>query len=332
MKKFFCLMFTLVILATLPCANAESVGSFDGTWVSETIYYEGIALPADVFGFDMNVTIATTSMGAIVDVYSESMEMNTRDIFETNDGELILEGISRFVYADNEHIHLFMDADGDSTYVVLKRDSEILTDTETATKEYEVSERAKEVVVRGTSDVIVSDWAFIEGDYHNQAIIALTNVSNQIIPELNVQIVFYDEKGDVIGTCNDGHDVILPGSTVVTEKQLYDRERSDYASVEVILKAMNDNSYENHTENLAIKESVTKSGVFLQITNNDKVSIDEVEIAVVYYKNGIPVGADTKEIYNLNSGDTYTLDYYGYKTFGADAHRYFVNQAHTFGF
>lgn len=322
----FCLLFTTSALAI-------SVTDFDGTWSAETVYYEGVTLPADIFGFDMDVSIATTNMGAIVEVDSVSMEMDTRDIFEFVNDELVLEGISRFVYEDDSHIHLYMDADGDSTYIVLSRNEGEAISEEVIPEQTPIpvviSESAKDIVVTGTDKIVVSDWGLNEENYRSRMVLALTNTSGEIIPYIDLQVILYDKDGHIIATETDGHDAVLSGSTVITSKRI-DNEALDYASVEVIIDTERyTNSYTNHAESLDIVGDVSGDNVFLQVTNNAKKTISEVEIVVVYYKNGVIVGADDDEVYDLAVGKKHIFEFSGYKTCGADEYKVFINQAHT---
>lgn len=195
---------------------------------------------------------------------------------------------------------------------------------------YKISDSAKEVHTKGTENIIVTDWAYVEDDWHDSIVLALTNVSDSIIPELEAQIVFYDSEGNVIGMEKDRHDAILPGSTVITETMLLGEDVGDYASVEVTLDDSGTNNYENHADKLDIEGNVNGDNVFLQVTNTDTETIEEVEIAVVYYKDDLIVGADTEETFDLGVGSTYTLEFNGYKEYHANRYRYFVNQAHTF--
>lgn len=322
----FCLLFTTSALAI-------SITDFDGTWSAETVYYEGVALPADIFGFDMDVSIATTNMGAIVEVYSVSMQMDTRDIFEFVNDELVLEGISRFVYEDDSHIHLRMDADSDLTYIVLVRNEDETVSEEVVPAQTPIpiviSESAKDIVVTGTDKIVVSDWGFNKENYRNRMVLALTNVSAETVPDISLQVIFYDKDGNIIGMEKDGHDVVLSGSTVITTKRITN-EVSDYASVEVIIDTERyTNSYTNHAESLEIDGDVSGDKVFLQVTNNAKQTISEVEIAVVYYKNGMIVGADDDTVVDLAVGKKHIFEFSGYETCGADEYKIFVNKAHT---
>lgn len=322
----FCLLFTTSALAI-------SVTDFDGEWSAETVYYEGVALPADIFGFDMEVSIATTNMGAIVEVDSVAMEMDTHDIFEFINDELVLEGISRFVYEDDSHIHLYMDADGDSTYIVLARNGDEVVSEEVIPEQtpipVAISESAKDVVVTGTDKIVVSDWGLVQEDYRNYLVLALTNISNETIPDIDLQIIFYNENGGIIAIEDDEHDVVLSGSTVVTTKRIGD-EALNYASVEVAIDTERyTNTYTNHAESLDIVGDVSGDNVFLQVTNNAKKTISEVEIVVVYYKNGVIAGVDDDEVYDLAVGKKHIFEFSGYKTCGADEYKVFINQAHT---
>lgn len=169
-----------------------------------------------------------------------------------------------------------------------------------------------------------------DGDRYAGALIS--NNSTEQIGELEIQFLFYDADGKIIGTESDGHDAILPGSTVVSfvsdmdVPQSYDR--MDYKlSVDVEANS----GYENHAAKVKIDTNVGDDCVILQITNNADVDIEELEYAVVFYKDGKVVDmGNGVDVYDIEAGDTVIEEY---SSWGVDFDTYvvYLNQAHTFG-
>ena len=186
--------------------------------------------------------------------------------------------------------------------------------------------------VTGTDKVIVTDWALIEDDYDINLVMAFKNISGKTIPDFEVEVLFYDSDGNIIDQAKDGHDVVLPGATVVSRDALYNNEVLQYSEVEVIIDTEKyTNRYKNHTDNLSIKTNTSGKSVFLTIVNNDSVEIDEIEIVVVYYdKNGKIIGSAENEIRSLASGRKTVMEFSGYDSETVDHFQYYVNQAHTF--
>jgi len=177
----------------------------------------------------------------------------------------------------------------------------------------------------------VTDWALVKEDYGARLILEFTNTGSESIPDMEVEMVLYDKGGNIIDTESDGHDVFLPGSTVVTQKSISKDVAEAFGSLKINIDTEKySNHYVNHVENLDIKGSVNGEKVFLQVRNNDPEEIDEIEIVVVFYKDGKIAGAKEQEITHLSSGQEHVFEFSGYESAGADSYRYFVNQAHTF--
>ena len=188
------------------------------------------------------------------------------------------------------------------------------------------------MTVIGTDKVVVNNWALVGSSYRVQLVVEFTNVSDEIIPDFEAQIVFYDADGNIIEMEKDGHDVVLPGSTVVTEKGVYNDAILQYDTVEVMVDTEKyTNRYVNHADKLTIKDNTSGNKVFLQVTNNDSEEIEEIEIVVVYYdKDNKIIGASEEEIHDLSAGKKTIMEFSGYDENATDHYVYYVNQAHTF--
>ncbi len=156
----------------------------------------------------------------------------------------------------------------------------------------------------------------------------ITNNSSSIIDELEVQINYKNGSGETIDMDTDGHDMVLPGSTVVS-KMSAPEEYSDYEIVSDVQLGCHP-SYKNHADKISITSNPGDDCVIIEITNNDDVSIDEIEYAMVYYKGDEVAHIDyPQDIYDVEAGKTVTekaspfdVDY--------DSYEVYLNQAHTF--
>lgn len=157
----------------------------------------------------------------------------------------------------------------------------------------------------------------------------ITNESETIIDELQVQINYKDENGTTIDVQDDWHDMVLPGSTVVSR---IDTPQS-FADFEIVsqIELETHPSYENHVNQVEITSNKGEKGIIVEITNNAEVMIDEIELIAVLY-NGEEITEVTypDDIMDVQPGQKVTekID-----TFGAKYDRFeiYVNQAHTFG-
>ncbi len=174
-----------------------------------------------------------------------------------------------------------------------------------------------------------------------QVAVFITNNSQTIIDELEVKINYLDSNNMVIDQDTDGHDMVLPGYTVVSKMDVPSVEFAD-AQIEYNIELNAHRSYVNHSEDVVIASNPGDGCVMVQITNNSDVNIDEIEIDVVLFKGDDVVTITyPQDIYDLGAGQSTTekVDVYSLKTFsnlvyGTDYDRIevYLNQAHTFGF
>lgn len=162
----------------------------------------------------------------------------------------------------------------------------------------------------------------IEGD----VVVFLTNNNTYAIPDIELQIVYYQD-GDIINTDEDGHDVLVPGNTVVSKMDAPD----NYDDFEVIPTVEWDNNYKNWIYNLNVSSNFGDDGnVILQIENIGNVDIEEVEYIVVFYSGEQIVNTSfAQDIRDLKAGDkaVENVDIYDAEF---DSYTVYINQAHTF--
>ncbi len=174
-----------------------------------------------------------------------------------------------------------------------------------------------------------------------QVVVLATNNSETVIDDLELELNFLNSSGSVIASEEDGHDMVLPGSTVVS---VMDAPSSGFDDVESNYHVSLDvyPGYENHSEDVSVESNPGDNGVIVRITNNGDVSIDEIEYLVLAYKgNDIVTASHPNDILNLAPGSTETeeVSFYNDKTYefyvygkDYDSIKVYLNQAHTFGF
>ena len=156
-----------------------------------------------------------------------------------------------------------------------------------------------------------------------------------------VKVNYLDSNNMVIDQDSDGHDMVLPGHTVVSKMDVPGVEFAD-AQIEYEIELNKYSSYVNHSDDVVIASNPGNGCVMVQITNNSDVTIDEIEIDVVLFKGeDIVTIMYPTDIYDLGAGQSTTekVDVYSSKTYenftyGTDYDRVevYLNQAHTFGF
>lgn len=156
----------------------------------------------------------------------------------------------------------------------------------------------------------------------------ITNNSHTIIDELDIQVQYFDDSKSIIDAEEDGHDMILPGHTVVSRMNAPDKfaEIRTECSIELGVNS----GYINHADDVKTSANKGDNCVIVQITNDSNVKIEEIEYAVVFYKGDVVASISYPEdIYDVPENKTITKKVSAY---GAEFDRFevYLNQAHTF--
>ncbi len=287
---------------------------------------------------------------------------NSKNYHDLTDYALLASGDdSKTINYDNGEISYEVSMMGVTTTVTLKKSEDVKVSTQKPTAKTETSNEAgitegnadastgissstyDEPASAGESTEEVSKQLEITSKptQDGQVAVFITNNSQTIIDELEVKINYLDSNNMVIDQDTDGHDMVLPGYTVVSKMDVPSVEFAD-AQIEYNIELNAHRNYVNHSEDVVISSNPGDGCVMVQITNNSDVNIDEIEIDVVLFK-GEDVVTITypQDIYDLGAGQSTTekVDVYSVKTFsnlvyGTDYDRIevYLNQAHTFGF
>ena len=172
-----------------------------------------------------------------------------------------------------------------------------------------------------------------------QVAVFATNNSDTVIDELELQINYIDENGNTIDMDTDGHDMVLPGYTVVSKMDVPSVDFAD-AQIEYEVSLGDHPSYVNHSEDVVVESNPGNDCVIVKITNNSDVQIREIEYDVVLFKgDDVVTICYPNDIYDVAPGATETEkeSVYSAKTYqplkyGTDYDRIevYLNQAHTF--
>lgn len=162
----------------------------------------------------------------------------------------------------------------------------------------------------------------------NKMAVFLTNNNKIIIDDLELKVNFYDSNNKIIDLGEDGHDMILPGATVVS--QIDDvPDNYDHYDTKINVSLGINSSYENHAKNVDLSYNKGNDCVIVNIKNNDKVKIDEIEFIVLTYKDNKLIDVKyPQDVENLEPGDTDTEKIDTFEAY--DRVEVYLNQAHTF--
>lgn len=158
----------------------------------------------------------------------------------------------------------------------------------------------------------------------------ITNTSEAVVDELDVQVNYKDADGKIIDLDEDGHDMILPGYTVVSKMDAPDEYADFEATVDIELGV--NPRYKNHSDDVSISSNQGDECIIVEITNNSDISIDEIEYVVVLYKGEDIVSVCyPNDITDVAAGKTVIEKE---STYGDEYDKFevYLNQAHTFGF
>ncbi len=172
-----------------------------------------------------------------------------------------------------------------------------------------------------------------------QVAVFATNNSDTIIDELELQINYIDENGNIIDMDTDGHDMVLPGYTVVSKMDVPSVNFAD-AQIEYEVSLGDHPRYVNHSEDVIVESNPGNDCVIVKITNNSDVQIREIEYDVVLFKgDDVVTICYPNDIYDVAPGATetekesvYSVKTYQPLKYGTDYDRIevYLNQAHTF--
>lgn len=157
----------------------------------------------------------------------------------------------------------------------------------------------------------------------------ITNSSDCIIDELSVQLNYKNAEGTTIDTDEDWHDMVLPGSTVVS--RIDTPESYEDYEIQTNIELGTHPKYKNHAENVIVNSNQGDKCIIVEITNNSDVVLDEVEyIAVLYQGDNIVTVEYPQNVMDVPVGQTITEKV---NTFRDEYDRFeiYLNQAHTFG-
>lgn len=157
----------------------------------------------------------------------------------------------------------------------------------------------------------------------------ITNNSDEVVDDISATIYYMNEDSQVVDMDEDWQDVVLPGYTVVSRID----QAEDYSSAKLELKCEYGihPDYENHSEGVSLSANEGEDCIIVQIQNNTDIVIEEIEYAVVYYRDrkvasvGYP-----KDVYDVTAGDMAIEKEY-LPSVEFDGFEIFLNQAHTFG-
>ena len=130
-------------------------------------------------------------------------------------------------------------------------------------------------------------------------LVAIIKNNNDIDVSLNLEVNFYDKEGNPLGSDNSNI-FVSNNSEMATCFTDIPKNYSDYK----ITFTADEPSFKDFTDKIKIKDNDTGEQLAVEITNNAKQTIEEVNIDVVYYKDSKIIGFDANGENDVKNNDS----------------------------
>ena len=167
---------------------------------------------------------------------------------------------------------------------------------------------------------------------HDKSLLTiLKNNNEKDIQSLIITAIFYDENDEVVGTGETYFKTFKAGATVAVNDYAVPKKYARYD-----IKFETDNvyvGYESYIDKINITSKNTGEKVMVTAINESNVNLQTIDIGVVFYNQGIPVGFMDGIELNVKKGATkyfnimYPYDN-NYENIKFDEHKVFVNSAY----
>ncbi len=192
----------------------------------------------------------------------------------------------------------------------------------------------------------VNNVFYSESKTINNLIFIVTNNSTYSFPCLKANIVYYDDKGNMLSMDDAFIESFVPEQEGVLIFDLPKDKNQDYVEYEHYeLTFISDDdwlfNHENLYREISIESNIGSEGVMVKLTNNSVLNIQEIKSYVIYYKDDEIVGYDSNSYNNnLGSGESIVIEYerptikdyisesfYSYKYAEYDTYKIYIQDA-----
>lgn len=180
----------------------------------------------------------------------------------------------------------------------------------------------------------------------SEMVFFFSNETEEVIGSATVEVTFYDESGNIVGT-DYNYMMMLPtvGEYVVFVYTPTDRSYNPmpYAAYEVSIT--NDNYSADYfrdymidlSDQVEVTSNVSEGKVFIKFKNNSDMDIDSIDPIIVFYSGDKIVGVDYGYVYEIAAGRSATDEVYGpedadYNPIAFDDYKIFLNYAYSYDY
>ena len=206
--------------------------------------------------------------------------------------------------------------------IVLRQDNVSKTSTEGIIKNTLIPKSKEELI----SNIEVEDEILKDGTL----ITIIKNNNNCDVKNLVIEPIFYDTEDNVVGTAKSNFRVIKAGSEVAVNDYSVPNK---FEKHKINLNISEGREYESYTDKISVTSNNTGEKVMVTAINESEVDLARLNIAVVYYKEGKPVGLFEETQYQIKKGETkyfnimYAYDK-NYDNVEFDEYKIFINSAY----
>ena len=164
-------------------------------------------------------------------------------------------------------------------------------------------------------------------------LVVIAKNNNKVAVEMEIEVEFYDANGKIVGSDTEYYFAVDPNREVAG--QMYDTpEKFDNYKIYVDAKKAEE-SYTTYFDQIEVVHNNNGEEIIVQVKNNSKDVIDEMDVSVVYYQGDKAVGIDYDMESEIKSGRSANFTFYypedqNYNEVKFDSYKVFVNEAYTF--
>lgn len=164
----------------------------------------------------------------------------------------------------------------------------------------------------------------------NKIVLFLKN-NNSVVTDTDIEIEFYDANGKLLKSEEERVNGFITSGEVVVE--FYDTPEN-YSSHKIFIDAKKTN-YKNYNDKLSVNNNETEEDIVVQVKNNSDKTVEDIEIAIVFYKNNKILDVDTDFDMDIKSGRSANFEFSkpytsSYDLADYDNYEIYVNRATSF--
>ncbi len=162
-------------------------------------------------------------------------------------------------------------------------------------------------------------------------LVVISKNENKVGVDLNIEVEFYDENKAFLGSAEEYSFGLAAGRETAIE--IYDTPEN-FATYEVFTDATKTYSA-TFFDKVELTHSNNGENIIVQAKNNADVVIDTIRVAVIYYKDGQPVGYEYDIETDIKAGRNANFELYypedkNYRDIPFDTYKVYLNSAESY--